>query len=76
MRNHFTSMVSAPNSPGHEELEVRIDLPIFRDERPDSVHVSYDKMESYLRHYGSSEALAIARNLAAKITNLLRECTS
>jgi uncharacterized protein (DUF302 family) len=44
------------------------------DERPDGVHVSYDKMESYLRHYGSSEALAVARNLDAKITNLLREC--
>src|SRR4029434_1887880 len=26
------------------------------DERPDGVHISYDKMESYLLHYGSSEA--------------------
>jgi uncharacterized protein (DUF302 family) len=46
------------------------------DERPDGVHVSYDKMESYLLHYGSSEALAVARNLDAKITTLLRECAS
>ena len=46
------------------------------DERPDGVHVSYDKMESYLLHYGSPEALAVARNLDAKITALLRECTS
>ena len=44
------------------------------DERLDGVHVSYDKMESYLRHYGSPEALAVARNLDAKITTLLREC--
>jgi hypothetical protein len=26
-------------------------------ERPDGVHVSHDKMESYLQPYGSSEAL-------------------
>ena len=44
------------------------------DERPDGVHVSYDKMESYLLPYGSPEALAVARNLDAKITTLLREC--
>ena len=44
------------------------------DERPDGVHLSYDKMESYLAHYGSSEALAVARTLDAKITTLLREC--
>ena len=49
---------------------------VLIDERPDGVHVSYDKMESYLLPYGSSEALAVARNLDAKITTLLRECTS
>src|ERR1700749_3697829 len=49
---------------------------VLIDERPDGVNVSYDKMESYLRHYGSPEALAVARNLDAKITSLLRECTS
>src|SRR5580658_7185237 len=46
------------------------------DERLDGVHVSYDKMESYLLHYGNPEALAVAQNLDAKITALLRECTS
>jgi uncharacterized protein (DUF302 family) len=49
---------------------------VLVDERPDGVHVSYDKMESYLMHYGSSEALAVAQNLDAKITTLLRECAS
>ena len=44
------------------------------DERPDGVHVSYDKMESFLLHYGSPEAVAVARNLDAKVTTLLREC--
>ena len=49
---------------------------VLIDERPDGVHVSYDKMESYLLHYGSSEALAVARSLDTKITTLLRECAS
>jgi uncharacterized protein (DUF302 family) len=49
---------------------------ILVDERPDGVHVSYDKMESYLLTYGSSEALTVARNLDAKITTLLRECAN
>jgi uncharacterized protein (DUF302 family) len=47
---------------------------ILIDERPDGVHVSYNKMESYLLSYGNSAALAVARNLDAKITTLLREC--
>lgn len=49
---------------------------ILFDERSDGVHVSYDRMESYLLPYGSEEALAVARNLDAKITTLLCECTS
>ena len=49
---------------------------VLIDERTDGVHVSYNKMESYLLPYGNSAALAVARNLDAKITNLLRECTS
>ena len=49
---------------------------VLIDERADGVHVYYDKMESYLLHYGSSEALAVARNLDAKIPTLLRECAS
>jgi uncharacterized protein (DUF302 family) len=49
---------------------------ILIDERADGVHITYDKMESYLLHYGSSEALAVARDLDTKITNLLRECAA
>ena len=49
---------------------------VLVDERPDGVHVSYDRMESYLMRYGSSEALAVAKNLDAKITTLLSECAS
>lgn len=49
---------------------------ILVDERPDGVHVSYDRMESALLSYGSSAALAVARKLDAKIATLLRDCTS
>jgi hypothetical protein len=49
---------------------------VLVDERPDGVHVSYDKMESALLPYGNVDALAVARSLDAKITTLLRECTS
>jgi len=49
---------------------------ILIDERGDGVHLSYDKMESYLLPYGNAAALAVARNLDAKITTLLRECAS
>ena len=49
---------------------------VLIDERPDGVHLSYDEMESHLLPYGNSDALAVARNLDAKITTLLRECTS
>jgi uncharacterized protein (DUF302 family) len=47
---------------------------VLIDERPDGVHVSYDKMESFLLPYGSAEALGVARDLDVKITDLLREC--
>ena len=49
---------------------------VLVDERPDGVRVSYDRMESFLRPYGSSDALAVARELDAKIINLLDSCTS
>jgi uncharacterized protein (DUF302 family) len=49
---------------------------VLIDERPDGVRISYDKMESYLLHYGSPEAIAVARTLDTKITTLLRECAS
>jgi len=43
------------------------------DERPDGVHLSYDRMASLLAPYGSAEALAVARDLDSKIENLLPE---
>jgi uncharacterized protein (DUF302 family) len=49
---------------------------ILVDERPDGVHLSYDKMVSVLGPYGNSEALAVARDLDSKIENLLREAAA
>lgn len=46
---------------------------ILVDERPDGVHLSYDKMASLLAPYGDPDALAVARDLDSKIENLLRE---
>ena len=46
---------------------------ILVDERPDGVHLSYDKMASLLAPYGNPDALAVAQDLDSKIENLLRE---
>lgn len=46
---------------------------ILVDERPDGVHLSYDKMVSLLAPYNSPEALAVARDLDSRIEKLLRE---
>jgi len=46
---------------------------ILVDERPDGVHLSYDRMASQLAPYGNPDALAVARDLDAKIENLLRD---
>jgi hypothetical protein len=44
---------------------------ILVDERADGVHLSYDSMASLLAPYGSQEALAVARELDAKVESLL-----
>ena len=44
---------------------------ILVDERADGVHLSYDSMASLLAPYGSEPALAVARDLDAKIASLL-----
>jgi hypothetical protein len=44
---------------------------ILVDERADGVHLSYDSMASLLAPYGGQAALAVARDLDAKIEGLL-----
>jgi len=44
---------------------------ILIDERPDGVHLSYDRMESFLAPYEDAEALGVAKGLDAKVEALL-----
>jgi hypothetical protein len=44
---------------------------ILVDERLDGVHLSYDSIASHLAPYGSETALALARDVDAKILTLL-----
>jgi hypothetical protein len=45
------------------------------DERADGVHLSYDSMASLIAPYGSEAALAVARDLDAKILGLFESTT-
>lgn len=45
---------------------------VLVDERPDGVHLSYDRMAALLATYGNPDALAVARDLDSKIEDLLR----
>ncbi len=44
---------------------------ILIDERSDGVHLSYDRMASFLATYGSPEALKVAQDLDKKVEALL-----
>jgi len=46
-------------------------ITILVDERADGVHLSYDRMTSYLAPYESSEAIKVAKDLDAKVEALL-----
>src|SRR6266568_7753605 len=44
---------------------------ILVDERPDGVHLSYDRMASFLAPYGNAEALKVAKDHDSKVEALL-----
>jgi hypothetical protein len=46
---------------------------VLVDEREDGVHLSYDKMVSFLTPYGNQQALTIAHDLDHKIVKLLND---
>jgi uncharacterized protein (DUF302 family) len=46
---------------------------VLVDERPDGVHLSYDKMVSLLNPYGNTEALKVARELDLKVEKLISD---
>jgi len=49
---------------------------VLVDERADGVHLSYDRMASFLAPYGNNDALEVARNLDKKIEDLLRRAVA
>jgi uncharacterized protein (DUF302 family) len=49
---------------------------VLVDERADGVHLSYDRMASFLAPYGDRDALEGARNLDQKIEDLLRQAAA
>jgi uncharacterized protein (DUF302 family) len=49
---------------------------VLVDERADGVHLSYDRMESFLAPYGNRDALEVARDLDRKIEDLLRDAAA
>ena len=44
---------------------------ILIDERPDEVHISYDRMASFLASYGNPAALTVAQELDEKVEALI-----
>jgi uncharacterized protein (DUF302 family) len=48
-------------------------ITILVEERQDGVHISYNRMASYLASYGNTDALRVARDLDAKIQKILTE---
>ena len=49
---------------------------VLVDERTDGVHLSYDRMASFLTAYGNRDALQVAEYLDNKIETLLREAAT
>src|SRR5579862_5939547 len=49
---------------------------VLVDERADGIHLSYDRMASFLAAYGNSDALAVARNLDNRVEGLLLEAAA
>jgi uncharacterized protein (DUF302 family) len=49
---------------------------VLVDERADGVHLSYDRMASFLASYGNRDASEVARNLDKKIEDLLRQAAA
>jgi uncharacterized protein (DUF302 family) len=49
---------------------------VLVDERSDGVHLSYDRMTSFLTPYGNSDALKVAQDLDLKVETLLSEAAA
>jgi uncharacterized protein (DUF302 family) len=49
---------------------------VLVDERADGVHLSYDRMASFLAPYGNRDALQVARELDRKIEKMLQQAAA
>lgn len=49
---------------------------VLVDEQEDGVHLSYDKMVSFLASYGNHDALKVAQELDLKVESLLKEAVA
>ena len=49
---------------------------VLVDERADGVHLSYDKMESFLAPYENAAALEVARELDRKVERILQQAAT
>ena len=49
---------------------------VLVDERSDCVHLTYDRMASFLAPYGNRDALEVAKDLDRKIEDLLRKAAA
>ena len=49
---------------------------VLVDERADGVHLSYDKMESFLASYDNAAALEVARELDRKVEQILQQAAN
>jgi uncharacterized protein (DUF302 family) len=49
---------------------------VLIDERADGVHLSYDRMASFLAPYANAPALEVARDLDTKVEELLRQAAA
>jgi uncharacterized protein (DUF302 family) len=49
---------------------------VLVDERADGIHLSYDRMASFLAPYENHDALEVARDLDRKVEHLLRQAAA
>ena len=49
---------------------------VLVDERADGVHLSYNRMASFLAPYGNRDALEVARDLDRKVEDILRDAAA
>jgi hypothetical protein len=60
----------------HESFTRKDPVTVLVDERGDGVHLTYDRMVSFLAPYGNSDALKVAQDLDLKVEKLMNEAAA